>query len=61
MWNKLESLKLKVVMNMVLHIYHLVFLMFFRGFYNCASLTAVSFPANYYNKMAYYSTTLGGI
>lgn len=29
-------------------------------FYNCASLTAVSFPANY-NKMAYYSTTLGGI
>ena len=30
-------------------------------FYNCASLTAVSFPANYYNKMAYYSTTLGGI
>lgn len=30
-------------------------------FYNCTSLTTVSFPANYNNKMAYYSTTLGGI
>lgn len=30
-------------------------------FYDCASLTAVSFPANYNNKVTYYSTTLGGI
>lgn len=29
-------------------------------FYDCAGLTAVSFPANY-NNMTYYSTTLGGI
>lgn len=29
-------------------------------FYNCTGLTTVSFPANY-NKMACYSTTLGGI